>query len=1128
MSLSEKVHISPRFQRAIRIDVDLGQQDSLEGFVCPQSSTEVLTAMARHVDETRQGAFTWTGPYGSGKSSLVIALSGLLGANKKLRALAASSIGKDAAEEISQRLPGGKKGWLTIGAVGRREKASQIIGEALELAGAAPAKKKKGWNDQGVIKSLTQLASAKERGGVILFIDEMGKLLEGAAQGEGDVFLFQQLAEAASRSDGRLIVVGVLHQAFEEYANRLSRDLRDEWSKVQGRFVDLVVNAAGEEQIELISRAILGEKPGKAHEKLAGRVAGEIRARKASTSDFLDQSLTECWPLHPVTASLLGPISRRRFGQNQRSIFGFLNSAEPHGFQDFLRTASERDLYHPSRLWDYLQINLEPSILASPDGHRWSIAVEAIERCEATGGDKAHFEVLKAIALIDLFRERSGLIANEELLSASFPLLSRTKLKTLLKDLSKWSLISFRRFLGGFAVYAGSDFDIEAATERALSHIDGLDFDKLRLLAGLQPVMAKRHYHETGALRWFDVEIAPLSDVLAYAAAFDPGPGTIGLYLLAVPTHSETEEAARELCKKAARLSGEHDIIVGLSSRSWAINNLSRELIALEQVRNGSSELLGDTVARREVNARIASLQAQLELELQHCFDSAQWFQKQHSPKQLMRDELNGLASNLADKKYQSAPVLRNELLNRIKPSSNAVAAQNALLRKMVEDEDAARLGIEGYPAEGGLFESILGYTNLHTKTDEGWRFTAPGENGPDVAGLEPLWEATAVFLHERDNQTVSLSDIYDLWRSVPFGVKDGMMPVLAVAFILSRRNDVALYRQGVFQARFTDLDVEYLAKDPRDIQLRWMSLNDVARRLLSGLASIVRELDEENTLENLEPIDVGRGLISIYTGLPQWTQRTMRLSANAIRIRDLFKRARDPNQFIFNDLPQLAGDGEDIGTDEGFERIVGGVGDALDEMIRAYPQMLQRLADNTLAELQVPNSSPQALSDLRDRAENIRDLGGDFQLNAFVNRLSSYTGTDEDIEGLAGLAASKPSKSWIDTDLDRASIELADLAQRFNKSEAFARVKGRPDKRHAMAVVVGVGGRPAPILDEFDVRDAELEEVNSLLEELRAALEKQGSDKRSIILAALAELSAEYMRETEPDKVTQNGAATG
>ena len=65
--------------------------------------------------------------------------------------------------------------------------------------------------------------------------------------------------------------------------------------------------------------------------------------------------------------------------------------------------------------------------------------------------------------------------------------------------------------------------------------------------------------------------------------------------------------------------------------------------------------------------------------------------------------------------------------------------------------------------------------------------------------------------------------------------MKQGLMPVMAVAFRLSRRDTIALYRQGVFQARFKDLDVEYLAKAAADIQLRWMDLSEISRRMLSA-----------------------------------------------------------------------------------------------------------------------------------------------------------------------------------------------------------------------------------------------------------------------------------------------------
>src|SRR5262249_29363574 len=157
--------------------------------------------------------------------------------------------------------------------------------------------------------------------------------------------------------------------------------------------------------------------------------------------------------------------------QNQRSLFGFLNSVEPNGFQDFLRDAADDALYGPEALWDYLRANLEPSILSSPDGHRWSMAVEAIERCEVHDNNKLHLQVLKTLALIDLFKQSSGLLATPEVLLGCFPSHSPKRVQESLKDLVDWSLALFKKHTGAYSIYAGSDFNIEQALSIALADI---------------------------------------------------------------------------------------------------------------------------------------------------------------------------------------------------------------------------------------------------------------------------------------------------------------------------------------------------------------------------------------------------------------------------------------------------------------------------------------------------------------------------------------------------------------------------------------------------------------------------------------------------------------------------------
>ena len=783
MALREHVRIARRFQRAIRIDFDLRDPHALEGFICPRSSAEILLTMGHHVAETGQASFTWTGPYGSGKSSLVVALSALLSGDIKKRTQAAQIVGRQTANKLWKLLPPQSKGWRVLPVVGRRESPTNVIGEALVAAGLASKPGRKGWTEGHILDVLTEIAAerSRTRGGLIIFIDEMGKFLEAAATENSDIYIFQQLAELAARSDRRLVVVGVLHQAFEEYAHRLAREQRDEWAKIQGRFLDLAVNTAGEEQLEILARAIESDHHAKKQSSAVHIVAKCISANRRDDEKTLASTLQRCWPLHPIVAALLGPISRRRFGQNQRSIFGFLNSAEPNGFQDFLRDTDNGALYTPDKLWDYLRVNLEPSILASPDGHRWSLAVEAIERCEGLGGDELHLQLLKALALIELFKERSGLLATPEILGECAYGYKPKQITKALNDLPGWSLVIFKRHLGAYAIYAGSDFDINQALKDALEDIKEIDFRTLRFMAAFHPVIAKRHYHKTGALRWFDVDLVPSNTMTNFIAEYRPSHGSMGIFLIPIPTEQGVAAKLKQLCQATAEASSEEDIIVGYSSDASRVVELAREVLALAQIQQERPELAGDSVARRELLARFAEAQDQLELVLGRILDNAIWYHRGSQEKTYSSAGLSSLASDIADKRFFHSPIIANELLNRVKPSINARSAQKALLQRMALNERAPRLGIEGFPAEGGLFASVLDATGLHQETSDGWRFVAPGTRNSDPANLSPLWKHADKFLEKGTGRVINLEELFSVWRARPYGVKDGLLPVWAL-----------------------------------------------------------------------------------------------------------------------------------------------------------------------------------------------------------------------------------------------------------------------------------------------------------------------------------------------------------
>jgi energy-coupling factor transporter ATP-binding protein EcfA2 len=214
MTLADHVSIARRFQRSIRLDTDLARVDALQGFVCQRSAVDGLLGMAIQVEQTAQRAFTWTGPYGGGKSSLAVTLAGLLGPKGAVRAAASAALGAKAAQELLKAFQPTRDGWLVVPVVGRRADPAWDIAVALEQARrrngvtrGRPRHEVK--SSRELIDRLVQEADARPRDGVLLIIDEMGKFLEGAAANGSDIYFFQELAEAASRARGRLVVVAM-------------------------------------------------------------------------------------------------------------------------------------------------------------------------------------------------------------------------------------------------------------------------------------------------------------------------------------------------------------------------------------------------------------------------------------------------------------------------------------------------------------------------------------------------------------------------------------------------------------------------------------------------------------------------------------------------------------------------------------------------------------------------------------------------------------------------------------------------------------------------------------------------------------------------------------------------------
>jgi hypothetical protein len=702
-----------------------------------------------------------------------------------------------------------------------------------------------------------------------------------------------------------------------------------------------------------------------------------------------------------------------------------------------------------------------------------------------------------------MFRNGSGLAADAAVIGALFYDQTREQLDEALKRLSELKVALYKSYTGAWSVFEGSDFDIDSAIAQTLAASPGIDYARLAQLMGMHPVVAKRHYHETGSMRWMELSLCSIEQAEKMAADYRPKKGEFGAFILALPSKGMKPRDARKRAQACAKLRP-WPVMIGIPENHGRIAELSAELVALEQVKD-RHELSGDAVARREVYARLAATRADLEDQLQAAVSLAKWHD---GSEQIVEpgSKLSPVASSLAEGMFSDSPPVWSELVNRDSVSSNSVKARRDLLHAMINAEGQEALGFDGFPAERGLYETLLKSTGLHRHDASGaWRCMPPDDQFAE--GFKNLWDATRALFSDADAR-VGAHEIYELWSAPPFGMKLGIQPVILTAFLLAHKANVAVYKDGMFVPRLTDFDIDECLQDPDRFSLRWVAIDEDKNRILDGISKLLAEIGENAGAA--DPLEAARGLVAMVFNLPEWARRTSRLGKTAREMRDMLLKASDPHKVLFVDLASLleAADGK---------AYVKALRAPLQELAGAYSKMLSEVETKMLAALDATRDDLEAL---RERANAVSGISGDYQIDGFATRLANYDGSRAALEGILSMAAERPPRDWVDRHIDAAVLELAKFARRFRESEAFAGVQGRDARSEAIAVVIGAGADTRTISRSFAIPDRHRATVEARANELTSMLEGQGLGT-DVLLAILAKAG---MKLASIDKETANG----
>jgi hypothetical protein len=1110
---SDKIHIQEKFQRSTRID-SAENSEGLEDFILQETGRQILERLFAQLVQGTQRAFTWTGPYGSGKSSLARFLIEFLRRDERGRQKLGIHGRKQTVAKFGNSVSHARGPWLVIRVAGSQADPTKLITAAAERAlkeygvtGSLRKSPQPAASSQEALLSLLEECAkfaSKRKGGLLLVIDEMGKVLDHAAQTGGDLHLFQEIAERFGSWKDTSVFLGILHQSFAEYAGRVERRRREEWSKIQGRFEDVPFSINIEESLTLTAQAIQGKVDNSYAVSEARHLVDSISNDRFRGNPELALRLADCFPLHPLAALAITLTSRLRFGQNERSVFSFLASKEPCGFRSFLSNAvpGPKSTYNIDLLFDYLQLNLEQSILGSSLGHAWAEIIEAIER--ARRGEEIHLKVLKAISLLNLIGRSIGIRAHRRTLVRAFPEYDERQVTAAISDLESWSVIIHRRYEDSYVITEGSDLNIDNELELARGKLQGDSSVIFNVLTQVEPVIAKGHYHQTGTLRWFEVRFVPLTESSVSVSHLQAEMAD-GLFLVGMPDlQAQSTPNGRDV-SRALRTREGRPVVVGISSQTRELCELALEVAGLQHLSTHLVELQTDKVARREVAARLSEAETRLSKLQRQIVGNVNWFYQGNLIGEAEDGILSKIATRISNAAYDKGPIIRTELLNRHKPSSAAIKARRSLMLAMVSEPNKNRFGLEKYPAEVGIYMSVMEANGLHgrcTHNPEAFEFKKP-RRGSRSETFTPIWEAADAFVADSIASTapVPLSRLYSSWSSPPFGLRSGIIPLLALTYILSRSDELALYVDGRFEPTLDDYLIDRISRTPSDVSIRLVSIKGVRADVMRQLSLFTeQELGVNNVAT---PLDAARQFAQFAHRLHPWVKRTERLSVRSKSVRQVLLAASDPHALLFVDLPASCGFESGIGTKADIERYLCELRNAHAELRSAFDNLKDEIRSEILTAFGMNPTDPEALSDLRHKAKIVVRQGGDFQLDALLLRFEESLDGEDVFESIASLVALKPVRDWNDDDILSFKVGVKDLAQRFSRILDF--VHGR-DASVGNSIALYVTGRELGVGEyrlAIDLPSHEARKLNLMVAQLASHLSKSELSPDAAIAAA-------------------------
>ena len=912
------------------------------------------------------------GSYGTGKSSLLLAIKQTLTSYKK------HFKGYDT---LIKQLPA----YEFVSIVGDYTSLSKYFAEVFGI-------QVKNYSSSDIIKRLDKHCNQlqKKGKGLAILIDEFGKFLEYASKHnpEFELYFIQLLAEWINDPKNKTVLITTLHQDFNSYALSLNKNQQQEWDKVKGRFNEIVFNEPVEQLLFLASERI-GEKFKNASlNKNFDKLFYTIQESKAfPLKTYLEKDFArKLFPFDTLAAAVL-TLALQQYGQNERSLFSFIESKDYYSIHDF---EADKSFFGVAHVYDYL-INNYYSYLTSQYNKQysqWSNIRAYLEKLEASFSADQYLQAsafIKTIGLLNIFSSNAANLDFNFYCSYGKLALGIKNADEIMRLLEKHKLIRFQGYNSRYIFSETTDLDIQIEIdaagkliERATNFLENLNqhFD-------FPFIPAKSISYEKGTPRFFQFK---LTNEPINSAPEDEIDGFINLIFNDDPKSLKKIEEFSKNCKEA--------ILFGYYKNTANIQNTLFEIQKVKKVIKANHSDKAAVKALAEIEEHYVKLLNHYVLDSLYSNDgNIIWFYKGDKKKLINRQIFNQELSRICNEVYESTPIYKNELINKTKVSGQISKARNKLVGKLLKEIEKENLGFSDleFPPEKTIYLSLLRDTRIHDKVNKVWGWQKPKANNEKSKSFVELWEAGERFLESTKTKERNLQEFIDVLKAKPFKLKQGLVDIWIPIFLLSKNDEYALYTENAYLPQLTEDVFELLTKKPGLFAIKAFDVAGVKLELFNRYRLLLNQ-PESNKPTNKVFIQTIKPFLAFYRDLPEYAKKTNRLAKKTISLRSVIAQAKDPEKTFFDEFPTALGFtlSELHADNKNAEKFIRQMQEAIKELRTCYDELIDRFESYLITEIFGFDKYKNYKTEIKERYKTIK---AHLLLNnqkSFYNRLTS------------------------------------------------------------------------------------------------------------------------------------------